>query len=63
MSVVKTFLKKYNVRYIIVGKLEHAYNLDYQLAKFEDFNGALWKSVYRDGDTVIYEVDQNALMK
>ena len=26
------------------------------LEKFEDFDGVLWREVYRDGDTVIYQV-------
>ena len=27
------------------------------LAKFESYNGKYWHSVYRDGNTVIYEVN------
>ena len=26
------------------------------LAKFDQYDGALWQSVYRDGQTVIYKV-------
>jgi uncharacterized membrane protein len=64
------FLHKYNVRYIIVGQLERAKympggfsnlvpagGLD-GLAKFERYDGKYWHSVYRDGSTVIYEVNQ-----
>ena len=56
------FLRKYNVRYIVVGQLELAkytpidLNIPNGLPKFEVFNGSLWKEVYRYGDTVIYEV-------
>jgi uncharacterized membrane protein len=52
------FLRKYNVRYIIVGQLERAkYGAD-GLIKFETYNGILWNAVYRDGQTVIYEVPE-----
>ncbi len=64
------FIHKYNVRYIIVGELERAkYGqggftsplvppvTPYSLEKFELFNGRYWNSVYRDGDTVIYQVN------
>jgi YYY domain-containing protein len=64
------FLHKYNVRYIIVGQLERAKYMPGGfsnlvpaggvdgLAKFETYNGKYWHSVYRDGSTVIYEVNQ-----
>jgi YYY domain-containing protein len=63
------FLHKYNVRYIIVGQLERAKYLPGGfsnlvpvggpdgLAKFETYDGKYWHSVYRDGSTVIYEVN------
>jgi uncharacterized membrane protein len=50
------FLHKYNVRYIIVGQLERAKYAGDGLNKFEAYNGLLWNAVYRDGQTVIYEV-------
>jgi len=58
------FLKKYNIRYIVVGQLEWAEyrdpeNNDTGLKKFETFNGTLWKEVYRDGQTMIYSVIGN----
>jgi YYY domain-containing protein len=64
------FLHKYNVRYIIVGQLERAKYMPGGfsnlvpaggvdgLAKFERYDGKYWHSVYRDGSTVIYEVNQ-----
>ncbi len=56
------FLRKYNVRYIVVGQLELVKYAVFDqgvpsgLLKFDEFNGVLWKEVYRYGDTVIYEV-------
>lgn len=49
-------LEKYNVRYIIVGQVERAYYLAESLLKFELYDGVYWTEVYRDGQTVIYEV-------
>jgi uncharacterized membrane protein len=65
------FIHKYNVRYIIVGELEHAkyvtavnFNPGASecpdcLAKFAQYDGKYWHSVYRDQDgrTVIYELN------
>jgi uncharacterized membrane protein len=63
------FLRQYNVRYIIVGQLERAKYAPGAslgpvlaggadgLAKFETYNGTYWHEVYRDGKTVIYEVN------
>jgi YYY domain-containing protein len=50
------FLQRYNVRYIIVGQLEKAYYSGVGLDKFSAWNGDLWQEVYRDRDTVIYQV-------
>jgi len=52
----RKFLKMYGVKYIIVGQLEHAEYTSEGIAKFEQYNGTYWRSVYRDGETVIYEV-------
>ncbi len=51
-----SFLKKYNVEYIIVGQLERAYYPGNGLLKFDQYNGFNWKEVYREYDTVIYRV-------
>jgi len=69
LQAALNFIHKYNVRYIIVGQLERAkyvpggfsnlvptFGVD-GLAKFETYNGKYWHSVYRDGNTVIYEVN------
>jgi YYY domain-containing protein len=56
------FLKRYDVSYIIVGQLEHAFYgnpgspLSSGLLKFEVYNGRYWQDVYREGQTVIYRV-------
>lgn len=50
------FLRKYQVRYIIVGQQERGHYAGPGLEKFADLNGFLWQEVYRDRDTVIYAV-------
>jgi YYY domain-containing protein len=50
------FLERYDVRYIVVGQLERAAYTPEGIAKFERLNGRTWQEVYRDGNTVIYEV-------
>jgi YYY domain-containing protein len=55
-NAARDFLRKYNVRYIIVGQLERAKYAGDGLNKFEAYNGSLWKAVYHDEQTVIYEV-------
>ena len=70
LAAVRDFLSKYNVRYIIVGQLERAKyapgapngtvpaGAPDGLLKFEANNNILWHAVYRDGQTVIYEVPE-----
>jgi uncharacterized membrane protein len=55
------FLKKYDVKYIVVGQLErNVYpilpELPDGLAKFKEYDGVHWKAVYQDANTTIYEV-------
>jgi YYY domain-containing protein len=50
------FLKKFEVKYIIVGQLERAAYAPEGISKFERYDGIHWRSVYRDGNTFIYEV-------
>jgi YYY domain-containing protein len=57
-AAAQAFLKKYNVRYIIVGQLERAEYIGEGLLKFDAYNGKLWQEVYRDEQTVIYEVPE-----
>jgi uncharacterized membrane protein len=56
VEFTRSFLKTYQVKYIIVGQLERAAYTPEGLVKFEQFDGQFWKSVYSDGRTVIYEV-------
>jgi len=55
-DVTKQFLNLYGVHYIVVGQLEQVTYPGPGLDKFPAFNGILWNQVYRDEDTVIYEV-------
>ncbi|MDP2976537.1 MAG: DUF2298 domain-containing protein, partial [Anaerolineales bacterium] len=57
-AAAQAFLKKYNVRYIVLGQLERAAYSGEGLLKFDWLNGQLWQEVYRDGQTVIYEVPE-----
>jgi uncharacterized membrane protein len=55
------FLKKYQVKYIVVGQLERNIYPPIELAqdglvKFKTFEGKYWKAVYQDKNTTIYEV-------
>ncbi len=52
----ETFLKTYDVTYIIVGGLERAMYDPAGIAKFAQFDGKLWRQVYQDGNTAIYQV-------
>ncbi len=57
ISAAQAFLQKYNVQYIVVGQLEANYFAGDGLMKFEAQNGRLWHEVYRDEQTVIYQVN------
>ncbi len=52
----RDFLTKFDVRYIVVGQLEQIYYPGDGLIKFEQHDGTLWKTVYHDAQTSIYEV-------
>jgi uncharacterized membrane protein len=54
-----SFLQRYAVKYIIVGQLEQAVYQPQGLRKFEEWDGSLWREVYRQGQTAIYEVIQS----
>jgi uncharacterized membrane protein len=54
----KQFLNLYQVKYIVLGQLEQVTYRGPGLEKFPAFNGILWKEVYQDENTVIFEVIQ-----
>jgi YYY domain-containing protein len=60
IDIARNFLTKYQVKYIIVGQIERNVYPSVDgtdgFAKFEQYNGLYWRSVYRDTHTVIYEV-------
>jgi uncharacterized membrane protein len=61
IELARTFLAKYQVKYIVVGQLEHNIYPAFDsavdgLAKFEKYDGKYWKAVYHDKNTTIYEV-------
>jgi len=56
LSYVEDFIQKYNVHYIIVGQVERVYYEEAGLRKFQQYDGQLWKSVYQDMQTTVYEV-------
>ncbi|MEW5868775.1 MAG: DUF2298 domain-containing protein [Chloroflexota bacterium] len=50
------FLRKYAVRYIIVGQQERGHYRGPGLEKFAAADGVLWRKVFGNGSTEIYEV-------
>ena len=57
----RAFLKKYMVKYFVVGQLERNVYPAFDpatdgLSKFEQYDGKYWKKVYHDKNTTIYEV-------
>ncbi len=57
-DLVKRFLTKYNVKYIVVGQMERAIYSPEGILKFSSFDGILWRQVYHDGNTKIYKVNE-----
>ncbi len=55
LEYAKAFLQRYQVSYIIVGQLEKAKYSPEGIFKFEQGLGSLWKIVYQDRDTTIYQ--------
>ncbi len=55
-QAARDFLKKYSVKYIILGQNEEIYFPGAGLDKFPNLSGILWNQVFRDGNTAIYEV-------
>ncbi len=51
-----SFLRKYQIKYIIVGQLEKINYPGVGLQKFDEFNGIYWEKKYELGDTKIFSV-------
>jgi uncharacterized membrane protein len=56
LELARTFLQKYGVKYIILGQQERGKYPGPGLEKFPAADGVLWREVYREADTLIYEV-------
>ncbi len=59
LKLAQDFLRKYDVKYIVVGQLERNHYPSVGLGKFPAANGVLWREVYSQGATTIYEVVPN----
>jgi YYY domain-containing protein len=57
-TFVETFIEEYDIQYIVVGKLERAFYEANGIDKFSLWSGNLWKLVYQDGQTALYQVIQ-----
>ncbi len=55
LGAARQFLQKYDVRYIILGQQEMGMYPGPGLDKFPAAEGVLWRRVYQDGNTSIYE--------
>jgi len=58
-NYVEAYLREHDISYIIVGQQERIRYAGEGLAKFEALNGKLWNEVYREHDTVIYQVKKD----
>ena len=52
----RSFIDKYNVKYIIAGQMEKGMYSEEGIAKFRTMDGKLWNCVYDQDNTQIYEV-------
>lgn len=50
------FLDRYDVEWIVVGQLERAYHPGEGIEKFLEWEGDLWREVFVEGETAIYQV-------
>jgi uncharacterized membrane protein len=60
-TLTEDFLREYKVEYIILGQLERNYYPGAGLLKFDRWDGDLWREVYRNDETVIYQVLDNGI--
>jgi uncharacterized membrane protein len=56
LEEAEVFLRRYRVRWIVVGGLERAYYSPEGIAKFDALEGLLWREAWREGETALYEV-------
>lgn len=56
VNIFKNIVDKYQIKYIYIGELETAYYQSEGLAKFNQLNGNYLKLIYRNNDTIIYQV-------
>ena len=56
IDTAKMLLERYDVEYIIVGQLEEVYYPEEGLMKFAQYEGKLWKLVFSNTGTTIYQV-------
>jgi uncharacterized membrane protein len=57
----QTFLRRFDVSYVIVGRLEELYYPGIGLMKFESGLGGVLRPVFQNAELTIYEVDPLAL--
>jgi uncharacterized membrane protein len=57
VNAALAFIKKYDVKYFIVGQLERITYPGVGLEKFPALSGKSWSPVYQDQDTIIYAVN------
>jgi uncharacterized membrane protein len=55
---VKEFLQEHDVSFVVFGQLEQAKYQGPGLTKFDALEGILWRKVFQDRETIIYEVLQ-----
>ena len=56
IAISQDIIDKYQIDYIVVGKLEKAYYDQIGIEKFSALDGELWSIVYQDDDTTLYKV-------
>ncbi|MDH3943243.1 MAG: DUF2298 domain-containing protein, partial [Anaerolineae bacterium] len=59
----RDFLLKYGVKYIIFGHLERLTYSPAGFDKFETLDGTLWRLVFEEGETAVYEIIPGALLE
>jgi uncharacterized membrane protein len=58
IETARDLLAKYDVGYIVVGRMEQVYYMEDGLRKFQRLEGDLWEVVFQQGQTSIYKVLQ-----